>query len=41
VDTISNVFSLAVTFLVPAAVWVLLIAGLYQLVRDEIHHAHL
>ena len=40
-NTLSTIFELAVTFLVPAVVWLKLIAGLYQLIRDRIHQLHL
>ena len=33
---LSDVFGLAVTFFVPAVVWTTLVAGLYQLVREEV-----
>ena len=39
-NILSTVFGLAITYLVPAVVWVTLIAGLYQLVRDEIRQIH-
>lgn len=35
-DMLTTAFRLAVTLLVPAVVWTTLVAGLYQLVRDEV-----
>ena len=35
-DTLPVVFGSIVTFLVPAAVWTMLIAGCCQLIRDKI-----
>ncbi len=35
-DVLSTVFGMAVTFFVPAIVWITLVVGLYDLVRDKI-----
>ena len=40
-DILSFVFGSMVTFLVPAIVWTVLIAGCYQLVRDRIRRLFL
>jgi hypothetical protein len=37
---LSDAFGLAVTSFVSATVWITLAAGLYQLVREEIHQIH-
>jgi hypothetical protein len=34
-----NAFGFAVKFLVPAVVWITLIAGLYQLISGRVHRA--
>jgi len=40
-NMLSTVFGLAVAFFVAAVVWITLIAGLYQLVRDGIRQVRL
>jgi Na+-translocating ferredoxin:NAD+ oxidoreductase RnfG subunit len=36
-----TILQLGLTFSVCAVVWITLMAGLYQLVRDKLHHTHL
>jgi hypothetical protein len=36
---VSTAFAWAITFVVPGAVWSLLVAGLYQLIRDSLRRA--
>jgi hypothetical protein len=40
-NMLSIVFGLAVTFFVPGVVWITLVAGLYQLLRDGIRHVRM
>ncbi len=40
-NIIFDVFELVVTLFVTAVVWVVLIGGLYQLVRDRIRQIHI
>ena len=35
-DVLSTVFGMAVTFFISAIVWITLVVGLYDLVRDKI-----
>jgi hypothetical protein len=37
---LATAIGMAITFLVSGVVWVTLIAGLYQLVRDQIRRIH-
>lgn len=39
-NSISDVFGLVVTLFVSGVVWVVLLAGSYQLVRDKIRQIH-
>jgi hypothetical protein len=39
-NALATALGLAITFLVSGVVWTTLIAGLYQLVRDQIRRAH-
>jgi hypothetical protein len=36
-----NISGLAVTYFVPAVVWVVLMAGIFQLVREKTRHVRL
>jgi len=40
-QSLLDVFSVGITFIVPGVVWVTLAAGLYQFVRQAIHKAPL
>ncbi len=35
-----DVFTLVMTFFVPGVVWTVLIAGLYQLIREKVRQVH-
>jgi hypothetical protein len=39
-NALATAIGMAITFLVSGMVWTTLIAGLYQLVRDQIRRAH-
>ena len=39
-DALATAIGLEITLIVSAVVWTTLIAGLYQLVRDQIRRAH-
>jgi hypothetical protein len=40
-ETLFTVLQVGLTYSVCAVVWITLMAGLYQLVRDKLHHTHL
>jgi hypothetical protein len=39
-NALATAIGMAITFLVSGVVWITLIAGLYQLVRDQIRRIH-
>jgi len=39
-NVLAATLGLAITFLVSSVVWITLLAGLYQLVRDQIRRVH-